>query len=110
MAFYLFQLAYTPQAVRAMVAHPEDRRIAATKLIEALGGKLHHMFFSFGDYDVVCLIEGTDDKMMMAGSMAVAAGGAIAKAHSTKLIPTEDAMAAMAMAGKAMAAYRAPGN
>ena len=28
-----------------MIANPSDRKAAAAKLIEALGGKLHHLFF-----------------------------------------------------------------
>ena len=58
-----------------MVATPQDREAAARKLIEALGGKLHHLFFAFGQYDVICLIEAPDDKTMMAGAAAVASAG-----------------------------------
>lgn len=108
MAHYLFQLSYTAAATKAMVANPSDRKAAATKLIEALGGKLHAMYFCFGDYDAMCLIEGPDDKMMAAGALAVAAGGSISKSHTTKLMTTEDATAAMAMAGKAVGAYVPP--
>ena len=75
MPFYLYQIAYAPEAVKAMVAKPQDRAAAAAKLIELLGGKLHHLFFAFGKYDVICLIEGPDDKMMAAGALAVARCG-----------------------------------
>ena len=34
---------------------------AASKLIEGIGGRLHHLFFAFGKYDVVCLIEAPDE-------------------------------------------------
>lgn len=108
MPMYLFQLSYTADAVKSMITNPSDRKAAANSLITALGGTLHAMYFCFGEYDAVCLIEGPDDKMMAAGAMAVGAGGAIAKAQTTKLMSVDEAMAAMAMAGKAVGAYKPP--
>lgn len=110
MAFYLYQLSYTPEAIKALLAHPSDRKAAAAKLIEALGGKLHHLFFAFGTYDVICLIEGPDDKMMAAGAMAVAAAGTVSASSTVKLMTVEDAMEAMKMAGKATGSYKPPMN
>ena len=108
MPFYLYQLAYSGDAIKAMVENPSDREAAARKLVEALGGKLHHMFFAFGQYDVVCLIEGPDDTFMMAGAAAVASAGTVSKSATTKLMTSADAMAAMAKAGKVTGAYKAP--
>jgi len=108
MPFYLYQLSYTPEAVKALVASPSDREAAARKLIEALGGKLHHLFFAFGKHDVVCLIEGPDDQMMAAGAMAVAASGTVSSSSTTKLMTSAEAMSAMQTAGKATGTYRPP--
>ncbi|MES2843947.1 MAG: GYD domain-containing protein [Pseudomonadota bacterium] len=107
MSFYLYQIAYSPEAIKALVTHPTDRRAAASALVEGLGGKLHHMFFAFGKYDVICLIEGPDDKMMAAGAMAVAASGTVSAASTTKLMTMEEAAEAMRMAGK-ITGYRPP--
>ncbi len=108
MSFYLYQLSYTPEAIKAMVSNPSDRKAAASKLIEGLGGKLHHLFFAFGKYDVICLIEGPDDKMMAAGAMAVAASGTVSSSSTVKLMTAEEAMEAMKMAGKASGSYKPP--
>jgi uncharacterized protein with GYD domain len=108
MSFYLYQIAYTADAVKAMVANPTDRAAAAASLVEALGGKLHHLFFSFGKYDVICLIEGPDDKMMAAGALAVAAAGTVSRSETIKLMTAAEAQEAMAMAGKVTGTYRAP--
>ena len=108
MSYYLYQLSYSKDAIKALVANPSDREAAARKLIEALGGKLHHLFFAFGKYDVICLIEGPDDKFMMAGAAAVASAGTVSASSTVKLMTAADAMAAMAMAGKATGAYKAP--
>ena len=110
MPFYLYQLTYTPEAVKALVATPSDREAAARKLIEALGGKLHHLFFAFGQHDVICLIEGPDDKMMAAGAMAVAASGTVSSSSTVKLMTAAEAMTAMQTAGKAIGSYRPPMN
>ena len=108
MPFYLYQLSYSADAIKSMVGKPSDREAAARKLIEALGGKLHHLFFAFGEYDVVCLIEGPDDTFMMAGAATVASAGTVSKSATTKLMTSADAMAAMTKAGGVMGAYQAP--
>lgn len=105
MPFFLYQLAYSGDAIKAMVANPTDREAAARKLIEALGGKLHHLSFAFGQYDVVCLIEGPDDTMMMAGAAAVDATGTVSASATTKLMTSSKAMAALRKAGEATGAY-----
>ena len=108
MAFYLYQMSYTTEAIKAMVAKPSDREAAATALIEALGGKLHHLFFAFGSHDVICLIEGPDDTFMAAGAMAVASSGTASSSSTIKLMTAKDAMKAMKVAGKATGAYKSP--
>lgn len=105
MAFYLFQGRYAPAALKAMIDKPQDRKAAAAKMIEAIGGKLHHMFFAFGSDDIYALIEAPDDKAMMAGSLLVGASGAMSGGSTTKLIPMDDAVAAMKLAQKSAASY-----
>lgn len=106
MAFYLFQASYTPAAMKAMVDSPRDREAGARPLIEAIGGKLHHLFFSFGTYDVLALIEAPDDTAMAAGALAIGASGAFSGGSTTKLLTASDAMAAMATAKEATSSYK----
>jgi uncharacterized protein with GYD domain len=108
MPFYLYQLAYSRDAIKAMVANPSDRKAAASQVIEAAGGRLHEFFFAFGEYDVVALIEAPDDTTMAAGALAVASAGTASRAATTKLLTAEEASKAMAGAGKAAASYRPP--
>ncbi len=105
MSFYLFQASYTPAAIKAMVDNPQDREAAARPLIEAVGGTLHHMFFCFGEDDVLALIEAPDDAAMTAAALAVGASGAFSSGRTTKLITSTEAMAAMAAAKTASASY-----
>ena len=79
MAFYLVRASYTADAIKAMVADPQDREAAARAAIEALGGTLHQFFFAFGDRDLVAICEITDDKTMAAGSFVISSTGAFSK-------------------------------
>lgn len=108
MPYYLFSARYTAAAFKAMVDNPQDREKAARPLIEAVGGKLHHLFFCFGQDDIVALIEAPDDKAMAAGAMAVAASGAFSGGATTKLMTPQEAMEAMGAAKKAAADYKPP--
>lgn len=108
MSYYLYQMSYSAEAIKAMVAKPSDRKAAAAKLIEAAGGKLHHMFFAFGDTDVYCLIEAPNDMAVIAVTAAVGASGTVSRAKTTKLFTAEEAMSAFAAAGKLTATYRPP--
>lgn len=108
MAFFLYQGRYSSDAVKAMVATPQDREAAARTLIEGLGGTLHSFYFTFGDYDFAAIIE-CDKISMAAGAMAVGAGGAITGGSTTAMMTTAEAQEAMTKAGKALASYSAPG-
>jgi uncharacterized protein with GYD domain len=108
MSFYLYQLSYSSEATKAMVAKPTDREAAARKLAEAAGGKMHHLFFCFGKFDVVCLLEAPSDTVAMAIALAVGASGTTSGAMSTKLFTATEAMAAMTLAGKSTGAYKSP--
>ena len=57
MAHFLVQVGYTPEAWAAMVKNPQDRSAAVTPAIEKLGGKVERFWLSFGEYDVVGVVE-----------------------------------------------------
>ncbi len=106
MPFYLFKGKYSTASMKAMVNTPQDREAMVRPLIEALGGKLHHLFFCFGEDDVIALIEAPDDTAMAAGALAVGASGSMSGGSTTKLMTSKEAMKAMAGAKKASGAYK----
>ncbi len=108
MSYYLYQLSYTSSAVKAMIANPTDREAAARKLVEAAGGKLHHLFFAFGKYDVVCLIEAPTETAVLAIASAVGASGTVSSAATTKLFTAKEAIDVMKLAGKITGSYAPP--
>jgi len=77
MAFYLTRFSYTPETWARLMKNPEDRRVAARKYIESVGGKLHGFWYSFGAYDGYCLWEAPDNVSMAAVGIAITGGGAV---------------------------------
>ncbi len=99
MADYLIQITYSLSAWQVLVKKPEDRTAAVTKAVEKLGGKALGFWLSFGDHDVIGILEMPDNVSMAAFSMALAAGGACRSVKTTPLMKLEDAMEAMKRAG-----------
>lgn len=95
MAFYLLQVAYTPEAWAALVNNPQDRSKAVQGAIEKLGGRIERFWLSFGEYDVVGIVEMPDSVSAAAFSMAVSAGGASKAVKTTPLLTTQEGMDAM---------------
>jgi uncharacterized protein with GYD domain len=97
---FLHQVAYTSDAWKALIAHPQDRIDAVRSAIEKLGGKLLHGWFAFGDYDVVAITEMPDNVSAAAIAIAFAGGGACKSVQTTPLLNQQEAMAAMRKASE----------
>lgn len=106
MAYFLVQASYGAPAVGAMVKNPQDRAAVIRPLLEKLGGKLHGMWLSFGEYDLVAIAEMPDSVTAAAFSMAVGAGGAMSAYRTTPLLSMNEAVDAMKKAGSV--GYQAP--
>ncbi len=106
MPFYIFQGRYSTAALKAMVDNPQDREAAARALVEAAGGKLLQFYFTFGSDDVLAIIEGPDDEAAAACSLALGASGAMSGGATTKLMTSQEAMAAMSKAKAVGAGYK----
>ena len=95
MASYLLQVGYTPETWAAMIQNPQDRSAAIKAPVEKLGGRVERFWLSFGDYDVVGLIEMPDTVSAAAFSMAVAAGGSCRAVRTTPLLSSAEGLEAM---------------
>jgi uncharacterized protein with GYD domain len=109
MPFYLTQAKFSRDSVERLMKNPQDRTQAVGKLLQAVGGKLHHFFFAFGEYDVVLLMEAPDNASAAAVAMVAAGAGAVSASKTTVLLTVEESMAAMKTAGAASATYQPPG-
>ena len=99
MPSYMIQISYTPETLAGFLKKPVDRTEAISKLAGKIGGKLVGSWFSFGDYDAVIIIEGSDNVSAAACSLAVSASGAFKGFKTTPLLGVAEGMAAMKKAG-----------
>src|SRR5688572_31822483 len=107
MPLYLSKFSYTPETWARMISNPEDRRTAAQKYIESVGGKLHGFWYAFGTHDGYNLWEAPDNVSMAAVALAIGAGGALSSLETTVLMTVEETMDALRKAGDVK--YRPPG-
>jgi uncharacterized protein with GYD domain len=101
MPHYLLQAAYTPDAWAALERSPEDRIEAIRPVVERLGGKVISGYLSFGEYDVLTIVEMPSNVSAAAFSMASSGGGAIRVRQTTPLLTAEEAREAMQLASAA---------
>lgn len=108
MSYYLFQGKYSQASFKALIENPRDREAEVKAMMAKLGVTMHHMFFAFGDTDVVALLEAPEDTTAAAALLTIAASGSLAGGATTKLLTSGEAMAAMSKAKEGAAAYSAP--
>ena len=106
MSYYLIQATYSSQAVAAMIKNPQDRAALVRPMIEKAGGKLHGLWFTFGETDIVAIAEMPNNISAAAISMAIGASGAMSSYRSTPLMTSGEAVEAMQKA--AVVSYQAP--
>ena len=90
MALYLYQASYTAESAAAQIKEPQDRIKAVTPAIEALGAKIVVGGYPFGEYDVLVVLEAPDDTTAASVALAVAAGGAVKSAKTTRLLSGQE--------------------
>ena len=95
MAHYLLQVSYAANAVKAMVANPQNREDAVRKVVESMGGKLHAFYFALGEFDVVIIAEFPDNVSAAAVALATSATGALSKFETTVLMTPAEGVEAM---------------
>jgi len=99
MPSYLVQVSYTTAAVAALIKNPHSRVEALRGVTEKLGGTIADFWLSFGDYDVVGILDLPDNVSAAAFALAIAAGGACKDVKTTPLLGIEEGLEAMKKAG-----------
>lgn len=105
MPLYFWQASYTPSGTQGLIKDGgSKRRQVVQQMIETAGGKLHSMYFAFGEADVLGIAEFPDQVTAAALSLVVNASGAV-QFRSTPLLTAEEIDAA----AKKSISYRPPG-
>ena len=105
---YLTRFSYTPETWARLMKNPEDRRVAARKYIESVGGKLQGFWYAFGAYDGYCIWEAPNNVSMAAVGFAITGGGALSKFETTPLLTVEETLEALRVSQKV--GYQVPGK
>jgi uncharacterized protein with GYD domain len=100
MPHYLLQASYNPEAWSALAKEPEDRTEAIRPIVERLGGRVICGYLSFGDYDIIAIVEMPGSVEAAAYAIASSGGGAVRVHKTTPLLTPDEARQAMQLAGQ----------
>ena len=100
MAQYLIQVSYTPEAWAQMVDKPQNRQELVRPAVESLGGKFEHCWMSFGEYDLVGIVEFPGNVDAGAFSIGVSAKGAVRAVKTKPLLTMEESVQMMRRASE----------
>jgi len=106
MAKYLIKANYVGEGVGGLFKEGgSNRREAARKALESVGGTLESMYYAFGDTDIFAIADFPDTASAAAASLMVNASG-LTTATLVPLMTPED----IDEASKKNPAYRPPGQ
>ena len=106
MAHYLIQVSYSREGIGGLLANPQDRTAAVRPVVESMGGKLESLYYAFGEYDAVVIVELPDNVSAAALAMAIGGSPGISSYKTTPLLTMDEAMQAMRKASGT--GYRSP--
>jgi uncharacterized protein with GYD domain len=86
MPLYLYQAGYTSESLAAQIKNPADRLEIVSGQLKSAGVRIITGGYSFGEYDISLVMEAPDDTTVAAVSIAIAAGGAVRNAKTTRLL------------------------
>ena len=105
MAKYLIEASYTAAGIQGLAKDKASGRLAAVKkAAKSAGGSLESLYFSFGERDVIGVLNMPDNISAAALALAVASSGMV-NLKTTPLLTVEEVDKALSAA----TAYRAPG-
>ena len=110
MPLFITQASYSQSGIKGLVAKPEDRGAAITKMIESVGGKVVAVYMTTGDHDVLVISDLKDGETAVAFGMAAAASGAVADLTTSRAWTTAEFTGVAERAAKMAGIYTPPGG
>jgi uncharacterized protein with GYD domain len=98
---FLVQVGFTAEAWAEMSRSPGDVVKRVTPSAEALGGTIESLFFCFGDYDLVGVVDFPDNRSAAAWSMAVSTHGNVRAFKTTPLLTVDEGLHALGRVSEA---------
>jgi uncharacterized protein with GYD domain len=106
MPLYMYQAAYTPESLAAQIKEPKDRIEVVRPAFDAVGAKILASGYPFGEYDVLVIYDAPDDTAAAGLALAVAAGGAVKSAKTTRLLSGQEWIESLRKAQDVSPQYR----
>jgi len=110
MPIYISRGKFTTDAVKGMLAKPENREEAVANLFKSVGGKLIGWYLTFGRHDWLVIGEFPDNKAAATAVLAAAGGGSLSDVETTVAMTATEAVATFDAAGKAGRNFRSAGH
>ena len=111
MAIYLGLARYTAEAMKGLVANPEDRTEMARGVYEAAGGKMLSIYsVASGHWNIAVIAEFPDSISAQAAGYTILAGGAFDDAEFIHLQAMGDMVEALQRANEIASLYKPPGD
>ncbi|MFF1360351.1 GYD domain-containing protein [Streptomyces sp. NPDC058297] len=102
---FLIQATYTPEGTKGLLKDgASSRRAAVDHVVTNLGGQVEAMYFTFGEDDIVLIVDFPDPVSMAAVSLTVKASGAL-HTRATPLLTLDE----IDEAARRQVAFRSPG-
>ena len=95
MSRYLIETNFTSESFAALLETPHDRVEQLRPVVARLGGSIETAYFTFGDSDLIVIVDLPDNVSAAALSMAVSAAGGIRLHRTTPLLTMAESIKAM---------------
>ena len=106
MAKYLLQATYSAEGIKGVAKDKASgRKAAIEKALAGVGAKLEAMYYVFGDYDAVLIVDAPDNVAMATVSFTTCGTG-LARIKTVPLLTIEETDQAVSRS----VAYRGPGQ
>jgi uncharacterized protein with GYD domain len=110
MPIYISRGKFTTEAVKGMLAKPENREDAVGTLFKSVGGKLLGWYLTFGRHDWLVIGEFPNEKAAASAILAAAAGGSLSDIETTVAMTAKEAAATFEAAGTVAKGFRSAGH
>jgi uncharacterized protein with GYD domain len=110
MPIYISRGRFTTDAVKDMMAKPENREEAVSNLFKSVGGRLIGWYLTFGPHDWLVIGEFPDNKAAASAVLAAAGGGSLSDVETTVAMTAAEAKATFEAAGKVAEDFRSAGR
>lgn len=110
MATFITHAKFSQESAKALLANPQDRHAAVSKLCESVGAKLLHYYITTGEYDILLIVEADDGSKAVEAAMIAAGAGTVSAISTSQAWTTAEFKGICERAGKAAGMYVGPGR